>query len=72
MWFYLSRKQASGGLTAPPEPYQSVMVKDPDPLQPAPVPVSVQLPVMELPVSVPTSVSSFVPLVFDVPDVIVI
>jgi hypothetical protein len=44
------------------------MVNDPDPLQPAPVPVSVQLPVIEPPVSVPTIVSSFVPLVFEDPD----
>jgi len=47
---------------------QSVMVKAPDPLQPAPVPVSVQLPVIEPPVNVPTIVSSFVPLVFEDPD----
>src|SRR5271169_3857415 len=47
---------------APLAPFrQSAMVNDPDPLQPAPVPVSVQLPVIEPPVNVPTMVSSFVP-----------
>jgi len=44
------------------------MVKVPDPVQPAPVPLSVQLPVIELLVSVPWSVSWFIPLEFDDPD----
>jgi hypothetical protein len=48
------------------------MVKVPDPLQPAPVPVKLQLPRIELLVSVPTSVSSLVPFVFPDPDEIVI
>ena len=48
------------------------MVKVPDPVQPAPVPVRVQLPVIELLVSVPWSVRAFVPLLFDELDWIVI
>ena len=50
---------------------QSVMVKVPDPLHPAPVPTSVQLPVMELLLSVPSSVSVLDPLVFPLPDAMV-
>ena len=48
------------------------MVNAPDPLQPAPVPVSVQLPVIEVPVTVPTIESSFDPFGFDDPDCTVI
>jgi hypothetical protein len=48
------------------------MVNVPDPEQPAPVPVSVQLPVIALLVRVPSRVSWLVPLVFDEPDWIVI
>jgi hypothetical protein len=44
------------------------MVKVPEPVQPAPVPVSVQLPAIALLVNVPWRVSWFVPLVFPVPD----
>ena len=40
------------------------MVKVPDPVQPSPVPFSVQLPVIELLVSVPTRVSSLAPFEF--------
>src|SRR5580698_9862626 len=48
------------------------MVKVPDPVQPAPVPVSVQLPVIALLFKVPCSVSWLVPLVLPVPDWMVI
>jgi hypothetical protein len=48
------------------------MVKVPEPVQPAPVPVRLQLPRIELLVSVPTSVSSLDPFVFPDPDEIVI
>jgi hypothetical protein len=48
------------------------MVKVPESLQPAPVPVSVQFPVIELLMSVPSRVSWFVPLVFAAPDWMVI
>jgi hypothetical protein len=49
-----------------------LIVKFPDPVQPDPVPVNAQVPVMLLLLSVPCSVSWFVPFVFDVPDWIVI
>ncbi len=52
--------------------HQSVMVNVPDPVQPPPVPLSVQLPEIEVLESVPASVSWFVPFVLPVPDWIVI
>jgi hypothetical protein len=47
-------------------------VNVPDPVQPSPVPFSVQLPVIELLVSVPVSASVFDPLEFELADWIVI
>jgi hypothetical protein len=49
-----------------------LIVKFPDPPQPDPVPVNVQVPVMVLLLSVPCRVSWLIPLVFAVPDWIVI